>query len=89
MTKLPPEAGLKDVVNLLAEVSEYHDMQIRLGEKSVLNRLNKVSKGQRDSQSYKGVRFPISTSLVTTSADKVKILLQASLDPEAKVPLNP
>jgi len=93
INRLSPTATLEELIDLCAAASDFDELKIRLGEKQILNRLNKVPKKELEqeiraatlsSSVYAGVRYPIQGG-VSTVSDKVKVLLQSALDPSSKL----
>ncbi|MCJ1284418.1 Sec63 [Xylographa opegraphella] len=65
---LPPRAKMSEILSVLAEAEEFHEVRFRSGEKSLYKHLNSAG----------GIKFPIKVD-IAIAAQKRSIIIQAEL----------
>lgn len=86
MSQLSPNASVESIIDMCSKSEDLAEVQIKMGEKTLLHKLNRITRKDAEAGVLGGVRFPVRK--ITLNSDKVKILFQVALTPGLKVRRN-
>lgn len=86
LSQLSPNASVEAIIDMCSKSEDLAEVQIKMGEKTLLHKLNRITRKDAEAGVLGGVRFPVRK--ITLNSDKVKILFQVALTPGLKVRSN-